>query len=518
MPYFSRKISENKVCVYKKDTNEKVGCTTPAKLDKYMKALHVNEPKNVIKKPIFNYIQDIDESGIATLYIYDTIGAYFDPETEKVKCTINGKDFAKEMEYLQDKAKLICIRINSGGGNVLDGYGIIDSILSSKVPVHTYNVGIAASIASLIFLAGHRRIMNDYSTLMIHNPSMAENENSKLLNVIKKQLVTFLANNCIYSQQELSDLMDEETYFDAEECIESGLVDEINNTGRNIPKMEKTNVLEMANIYNQLLLKDKDMKKVKNTAEETDKDFTTKKEKVAIKNKKKLKEAEKEEEESETEAEQKREDKEGLEKAEPVHQDDKEETKTIVDDEEEMSKVDDDDSDAEMADDRMSDEDEEDGEEEEEDDDVYDSMDDAKEKIKTLKEELKKFKGIVADYEAKAEKAEMERIDNMLSQYVNVGAIKNEELGDLRKLAKVNFDSVNNMLSKIGTTVTKQKSVVNKEAVKIFNTVTNQPTSVTGKESWTIRDWEKKDPKGLDKIKNETPELYNNMFSAYYKK
>ena len=295
MPYFSRKISENKVCVYKKDTNEKVGCTTPAKLDKYMKALHVNEPKNVNKKPIFNYIQDIDESGIATLYIYDTIGAYFDPETEKVKCTINGKDFAKEMEYLQDKAKLICIRINSGGGNVLDGYGIIDSILSSKVPVHTYNVGIAASIASLIFLAGHRRIMNDYSTLMIHNPSMAENENSKLLNVIKKQLVTFLANNCIYSQQELSDLMDEETYFDAEECIESGLVDEINNTGRNIPKMEKTNVLEMANIYNQLLLKDKDMKKVKNTAEETDKDFTTKKEKVAIKNKKKLKEAEKEE-------------------------------------------------------------------------------------------------------------------------------------------------------------------------------------------------------------------------------
>ena len=106
----------------------------------------------------------------------------------------------------------------------------------------------------------------------------------------------------------------------------------------------------------------------------------------------------------------------------------------------------------------------------------------------------------------------------MLSQYVNVGAIKNEELGDLRKLAKVNFDSVNNMLSKIGTTVTKQKSVVNKEAVKIFNTVTNQPTSVTGKESWTIRDWEKKDPKGLEKIKNETPELYNNMFSAYYKK
>lgn len=503
MPYYTKKIDENKYCVYKKSDDSLVGCTTSKeKLKKYLKALHVNEPKNTMKKPIFNYIQnDIEADGVATLHLYDTIGAYYDPETESIMCTINGRDFAKEIEYLQDKVTRIDVKINSGGGNVLDGFAIIDSILNSKIPVYTYNVGIAASIASLIFLAGRKRLMNDYSMLMIHNPSMSENENSKLLNVIKKQLMTFLGNNCTYTEQELSDLMDEETYFDATQCLDSNLVDEIITTERDI-KVDKTNVLEMAKIYNSII-KEKDMKKVKNTADKTDKDATFKEEKVVIKKTSNTTEAEKEEE-SETPAEEQKEQEEGTEKSEPVHQPKDEEkitkeTKTVVNDDE--SDMDDD---SEDDDDDM--------------DEVYGDMDEAMAKIKALKEDLKASNEKVAKYEAEAAKNELEKVDNMLNHYVALGSIKADEVSNLKKLAKVDFDAVNNMLSKIDKTATKTKPLVNKEAVKIFDSVLSKPNAVTGKESWTIRDWEKKDPEGLKRIKNETPELYNSMFTAYYKK
>ena len=42
MPYTTRKAGPNRVCVYKKDTGKKVGCTTPAKIKDYLAALHIH--------------------------------------------------------------------------------------------------------------------------------------------------------------------------------------------------------------------------------------------------------------------------------------------------------------------------------------------------------------------------------------------------------------------------------------------------------------------------------------------
>lgn len=460
-----------------------------AKVKKQAAAIEISKEKNMENN--FKYIKNfVPETREATILLYDTIGAYFDPETEKVICTINGKDFAKEMEYLQDKVDLISIKLNSGGGNVLDGFAIIDSILNSKVPVHTYNVGISASIASLIFLAGHKRIMNDYAVLMIHNPSMGDAENSKLLTVVKQQLITFLSNNCIYNEKDLSDLMDKETYFDALECLNAGLVDEIEETNRNIPKVDKSNVIEMAKIYNTILKNENTMakaKQVKNTAEETDKDFTTKTEKVDVKSKvkaesKEMSESEKEEEKSETVQEEKIEQEAGT---EPEMEMEPEKEIVNEDDEDEM---------------------------------VYDDITKANEAIKCMSKELKDAKEKIAEYEAKAEEEKIAKVDNMLKHYNKIGSVKNTELDNLKKLALIDFDSVNNMLSKINIGETKA-APINKESINIFNnTIKANPSPINGKETWTIRDWEKKDPKGLARIKNETPELYNNMFNAFYVK
>lgn len=53
-----------------------------------------------------------------------------------------------------NERKPIIIYINSPGGNVTDGYGLIDAILTSTTPVYTVNLGIAYSMGFLIYIAG----------------------------------------------------------------------------------------------------------------------------------------------------------------------------------------------------------------------------------------------------------------------------------------------------------------------------------------------------------------------------
>ena len=57
-----------------------------------------------------------------------------------------------------EQRKPIVIYINSPGGCVSDGYGLIDVILNSKTPVYTVNQALCASMGFLIFLAGSKRL------------------------------------------------------------------------------------------------------------------------------------------------------------------------------------------------------------------------------------------------------------------------------------------------------------------------------------------------------------------------
>ena len=83
----------------------------------------------------FKYIKNIVEEE-ATILLYDQIGDSVD-ENGMYKSGISGSSFAYEMQYLQDKCKKINVRINSIGGNVLDGYSIVSAILNSKIKCDT---------------------------------------------------------------------------------------------------------------------------------------------------------------------------------------------------------------------------------------------------------------------------------------------------------------------------------------------------------------------------------------------
>ena len=142
---------------------------------------------------------------------------------------INGSLFQQELLQLDTLGKKrIQIWINSPGGVVTDGYNIYNAILKSNTPVDTYCVGCAASIAGVIFQAGRKRIMADYSWLMYHNPFGSENSN--IINTMKTSIVTMIERRCGMDEEAVNKMMNRETFKTAPEALEMKLCDSIESS------------------------------------------------------------------------------------------------------------------------------------------------------------------------------------------------------------------------------------------------------------------------------------------------
>ena len=68
-----------------------------------------------------------------------------------------------------DKRKPIRLYINSPGGDMYEGFALIDAIQLSKTPVYTYNVGMCASMGFLIYIAGHKRFSFPRAIYLLHD-------------------------------------------------------------------------------------------------------------------------------------------------------------------------------------------------------------------------------------------------------------------------------------------------------------------------------------------------------------
>jgi ATP-dependent protease ClpP protease subunit len=158
----------------------------------------------------------------ATIRMYGSIGY-----------EVSGSDMAHAIASMSDSedVDVIQLRINSGGGSVIDGMSIVSAIRSSKATVHCYVDGIAASMAAVIAVAGDRLLMMDYAKLMIHDPFYEGKKDlspkeKKALDSITDMLQTILARKGI-DKEEIAKLMKEETWFSAEEALKKKLADEV---------------------------------------------------------------------------------------------------------------------------------------------------------------------------------------------------------------------------------------------------------------------------------------------------
>lgn len=133
-----------------------------------MQVLDIVIPEELtdIKLPspeLVHYYKDYDKRRI---YInYDIDDSLF--EITKQIMEYNRQDKEKPIEEIAP----IIIYIQSYGGDLYQAYTLISTILASRVPVYTVNMGVAMSAGFLILLAGHKRYAMKYSTAMLHTGS-----------------------------------------------------------------------------------------------------------------------------------------------------------------------------------------------------------------------------------------------------------------------------------------------------------------------------------------------------------
>ena len=133
----------------------------------------------------------------------------------------------------------IIVKINSPGGSVFEGMGMYNSLKSAPNPITTVNEGLAASIASLILLAGDKGKvkMSSVGLFMAHFASTVVMGNSEdlekqadSLKGVDQTLINVYQERTGLSEDEIRGLMDQEKFLTAEEALEKGFIDEIVNT------------------------------------------------------------------------------------------------------------------------------------------------------------------------------------------------------------------------------------------------------------------------------------------------
>lgn len=134
--------------------------------------------------------------------------------------------------------------INSGGGDVYAGSEMYTALKEYTGEVTTKIVGIAASAASVVAMAGGKVLISPTAQLMIHNVSSYAGGDYRSLQheaEVLKNYNTSIANAYMLksgmTQSELLDLMNQETWFTAQQALDKKLVDEIMFEDLNQPKL-----------------------------------------------------------------------------------------------------------------------------------------------------------------------------------------------------------------------------------------------------------------------------------------
>lgn len=146
-----------------------------------------------------------------------------------------GLDVLKEdIESQLKNAQEVELFINSGGGSVTEGYAIHNVLKQHKYKI-TVNISLAASIASVIALAGdHIKMHKNTSLFMIHLPSgvtagTAEDhrKTADVLDKIRDQIIAIYQERTNIESGELLNMLNNETWFTAQEALDNGFIDEI---------------------------------------------------------------------------------------------------------------------------------------------------------------------------------------------------------------------------------------------------------------------------------------------------
>lgn len=176
-----------------------------------------------------------NDAGRATVYLYGTIGPDFWDE----EASNTAKEFSQTLDKLTPKP--LDIRIDSGGGDVYEAFGIASAIQRYGGETVAHVDGLAASAASYIAEVCDRVVMSDFAQLMVHKAWTFAGGNADDLLAIAARLESIDANIAgIISKRsgmpvdEVMAAMAAETWFSAADALEHGLCDEVIETEERI--------------------------------------------------------------------------------------------------------------------------------------------------------------------------------------------------------------------------------------------------------------------------------------------
>ena len=128
----------------------------------------------------------------------------------------------------------IKLHINSYGGSVFAGLAAVDYIKNSKIPVHTIIDGCAASAATLMSCVAERRYMHRNSCMLVHQLSglmwgkfqeMKDDfQNSEML---MDKIKNIYKEHTKIPKRQMDEILKHDIWWEAEKCLEYGLVDEL---------------------------------------------------------------------------------------------------------------------------------------------------------------------------------------------------------------------------------------------------------------------------------------------------
>ena len=185
--------------------------------------------KNSPQKPFWDI--KAAAKGVGEVYIYGLVTAYKWDDTD-----VTAADFKRDLDALGD-IKTLNVYINSPGGSVFQGQAIYTILKRHTAYKNVYVDGLAASIASLVAMAGDTIFMPKNAMMMVHEPMniifmgnaqdfrKAADDLDKIGESMKASYMAKLDGKT--TEEKLSELLAAETWLTAVECFEYGFCDEL---------------------------------------------------------------------------------------------------------------------------------------------------------------------------------------------------------------------------------------------------------------------------------------------------
>jgi len=168
------------------------------------------------------------------LYFYDEVSKKSALKFMRLLRQIDEEQQLKKMKGEID-TPIIHIHISSGGGSLLYGFSMASTVIATKSQTTTYGEAFVASAATLPLVVGNQRRMQPYCYVLIHQLSAScwgtyENfkDNQANLDSFMSQIVRLYLKYTKVPETEIRDILKHDVYWNADKCMEYGIVDEVN--------------------------------------------------------------------------------------------------------------------------------------------------------------------------------------------------------------------------------------------------------------------------------------------------